>query len=525
MTRLQHFVRVIALMAVAAGLLTGIAGRTEVIFADGIRYIEQARKISHGALSDGLLRSTDHPGYPLAIAAMHAVLGGEDAMSWQRAAQAAAVLSGVLLAIPLYLVALDLFGARHAWLCCLLVYLAPVPDRIMADAMSESTFLHLWTWGFYGALRFLREGRFAWLPMMAGFGVLAYLTRPEGLLLPAAMVATLVLVPFLSQTRLSRARWAAAIGFLVVAPLSVVGPYVAVKGGLGTKPALARVLGTAPNAASDAVDRARPLDPKQTLAWSYFLAVKGTAGAIAEVISIPLLPLVVLGLLTRRQIEGRARHRLFLGIMLLLALLALVRLHATSGYCTSRHAMLLGLLLIPMAAAGVDWILDRLGMWKSQPLVLEASRSRPAVFTCAAAAYLAWTAPALLRPLNDEAVGYRLAGDWLARPANAPAASKVVDGPGWSLFYGQKSGYMFANLGEAAADPMARFVVVRDAHLLGPWGYCKVFRDLVRDRLPVAQFPARPTKTQSHVYIFDRSSPRATTAELAERAPWSAIRR
>jgi 4-amino-4-deoxy-L-arabinose transferase-like glycosyltransferase len=525
MTRLQHSARVIGLMAVAGGLLIGIAGRTEVIFADGLRYIEQAQKISHGAMGEGLLRSTDHPGYPLGIAAMHAVLGGEDPLSWQKAAQAAAVLSGVLLVIPLYLVALEIFGPRIAWLCCLLVYLAPVPDRVMADAMSESTFLHFWTWGFLGALRFLREGRFAWLPLMAGFGVLAYLTRPEGLLLPAAMVATLLLVPLLRQTRLSPPRWAAAVGFLVLAPLAVIGPYAAVKGGLGTKPALARVLGTVPIAASDSVDRARPLDPNQTLAKTYLLALKGAAGAIAEVISIPLLPFVVLGLLTRRGVEGRARHRLFLGIMLSVALLALVRLHATSGYCTSRHAMLLGILLIPMAAAGLDWMLARISLRPSQPIAVESSRFRPAVFACAAMLYAGWTAPALIRPLNDEAIGYRLAGQWLADSAHSPPESKVADGPGWSLFYGRKSGYTFANLGEAAADPLARFVVVRDAHLLGPWGYCQIFRDLVRDRLPVAQFPARPAKMQSHVYVFDRFSPRASAPELAERAPWSAIRR
>jgi 4-amino-4-deoxy-L-arabinose transferase-like glycosyltransferase len=525
MTRLQHCACVIGLMAASAGLLAGIAARTPVIFADGIRYIEQAQKISRGALGDGLIRSTDHPGFPMVIAAVHAILGGESPADWQQAAQGAAVLSGVLLVIPLYLLAIELFGARLAWLCVLLIYLAPIPDRVMADAMSESTFLLFWTWGLLGAIRFLREGRFRWLPVMAGFGILAYLTRPEGLLLPASMVAALLLMPLFRATRLSTRRWTAAVGFLVLAPLCLVGPYVAAKGGLGTKPALARVLGTAPRAASDSVDRARPLDPNQTAAKTYLLAVKGTAAAIVEVLSVPLVPLVVVGLIARWRLAGQARFRLLLGIIALGALLALVRLHATCGYCTSRHALLLGLLLIPLAGVGLDRLVTPALHWTRRTVAGESPALRPALFAAVSAAFFSWTAPALMRPLNDEAAGYRLAGEWLADRTIAPEGAKLVDGPGWSLFYGERSGYTFANLHAAVSDPLARFVVVREAHLLGPWGYCDLFRQLVRDRLPVAQFPARPTKAQSRVYVFDRAAPQSAPSDLAQRAPWNAIRR
>src|SRR3954467_14419211 len=144
MTRNPHVLRVIRLMIVAAGLLITMMARTDVMFADGLRYIDQARRISHGAVSDGLFRSIDHPGYPLSIAAVHQVLRGEDPASWQRAAQAASVLAGVLLVIPLYLVAMELSGPRIAWLGCLLFFLTPIPCRVMADALSESTFLLFW---------------------------------------------------------------------------------------------------------------------------------------------------------------------------------------------------------------------------------------------------------------------------------------------------------------------------------------------------------------------------------------------
>ena len=77
MTRLQHVLRVLLLSSLAASVLCTIVARTDLIFQDGVRYIEQARRISRGAFSDGVLRSTDHPGYPLLITAVHGLTGGE----------------------------------------------------------------------------------------------------------------------------------------------------------------------------------------------------------------------------------------------------------------------------------------------------------------------------------------------------------------------------------------------------------------------------------------------------------------
>ena len=58
----------------------------------------------------------DHPIYPMAIAAVHRLIGGDRPRDWQMAAQAAAAISGVLLVIPVYLISLEVFGAANAWL-------------------------------------------------------------------------------------------------------------------------------------------------------------------------------------------------------------------------------------------------------------------------------------------------------------------------------------------------------------------------------------------------------------------------
>lgn len=507
MTRTQHAARVVALMILASGLLGWLARHAEILFADGLRYIEQAHRIDYGALRDGLFRSVDHPAYPLAITAVHhALANGESPEAWQKAAQGAAVLAGILLVIPVYLVSLEIFGSRSAWLGCLLAYAAPLTGHVLADTLSEGTFLLFWMWGLWAALKFLKEGTFGWLPLTIGFSALAYLSRPEGVLLPAALVASLALMPLLRSTRLNWPRWWAAIGFLVLGPGLLIGPYVAMKGGLGTKPAVARLLGTAPKSAADAVERPRPLDPDQTTAATYAQATRAMAFAVRDAATLPLLALALLGVVRARPEKGMSRAWLLLAILAAASMLGLIRLHATGGYCSPRHAMVLAFLIFPAAAAGLDYLLSTLTIparWIGQG---EGNfRPGPAVWLLALVGFGAWCAPRTLAPINESYAGYRAAGQWLKQ--NVPADAWVVDPTGWSLYYGERPGYTFANLVDTARDPNIRWVIAREAHLNGPWWYCDRLRALVGEHEPTLMFPAEPRPRQSRVYVFDLQAP------------------
>lgn len=511
MTPAQNAARIGPLMVLVAVLLGWLAAHTEILYADGLRYIHQAQVIDSGAWREGLLGAVDHPVYPLAIAATHRWIGGEGPLAWQRAAQMASVLAGILLVVPLYLVALELYGASSAWLACVLTFAVPLTGHVMADALSESTFLLFWTWGLWAGLRFLKAGRFAWLPLAIGFGALSYLSRPEGLLLPAALVTALLLMPLMHSTRLNWPRWWAAIAFLVIGAVGIVGPYIAIKGGLGTKPAIARLLGTAKSAPADAVERQRPLDPDQSIAKTYGVAAKAMFEAVRDAVSIPLLALWLVGIVAAWPPGERARMWLLLWIIAVATMLALVRLHATGGYCSPRHALVLALLVIPASANGLRWLLGSLripGEW----LGLGEGRftAGPAVWAVVLLALIAFQRRDLVRPINEGLGGYRQAGDWLA--ANAPGDARVADLSGWALFYSQHPGYTFANFHETAGDPQLRWVVAREAHLKGPWGYCEQLRQLVGDRAPVATFPANPTPGQTRVYVFDRMAPQAQAA-------------
>jgi hypothetical protein len=80
----------------------------------------------------------------------------------------------------------------------------------------------------------------------------------------------------------------------------------------------------------------------------------------------------------------------------------------------------------------------------------------------------------------------------------------VADVTGLSLFYGERTGYTFANIIDAPNDPGLRYVVAREAHLKGPWPYCEQIRAVVGDLKPVAIYPENPRKKQARVFVFEK---------------------
>jgi len=508
----SHPARVLLLMACAAGLLSWTAGNTAIVFADGLRYIDQARRLDAGDVAHALFQSIDHPAYPLAIAGAHRVLGGDGPEAWQLAAQVASIAAAVLLVVPLYLVALEMFGGATAWLAVALSFLVPLTGHVMADALSESLFLLFFTAGTWTALRFLKAGGFGWLPPTVGLAALAYWVRPEAMLLPAAMVATLAAIPLLRSTRLHWPRWWAAVAFLVIGPACLIAPILAAKGGISTKPAVYRVLGLGPRSAPLAVERPRPLEPGQAAADTYVQAVRAMAIAVRDSVTIPLLPLALLGLIFAWPPGERARPWMFLSAVMIGWALALVRLHATGGYCTPRHAMILAYPLIAAAAFGMTTLLSKLaipGRWLGGRPEARYTAG-PLVWALALVGLVAYYRADLKAPINDRFAGYRGAAAYLA--AHVPEGGKVVDVTGWSLFYGRRPGYTFANLAEAMGDKGLTRVVVRDAHLTGPWAYCAQIRGLIAGRKPTATFPEHPTRKQSVVFVFDWSDEASRTA-------------
>jgi hypothetical protein len=523
-TTMQHTARVALLMASAAALLGWELRHTEATFADGLRYLHRAERIERGNWTDGVLQGIDHPLHPLGIVAARRVIGGTGPGSWERAALALCFVCAVLLVIPTYLLALELFGAEAAWLACVLVLLNPIIGYIVVNILSESTFLLVWTFGLWAAVRFLREGRFLWLPLAIGFGALAYLTRPEGMLLPAAVLLTLLLLPLLRATRINWPRWWAALAFLAAGSVLLAGPYVAIKGGLGTKPGIARVLGLAPRSDPMGLERERPLPPDQSALEIYRAATIRMFKVFRAAVTPPLFAVGLLGLGLAALQGTRIRAWLFLSIILAASAVGLVRLHATGGYCTVRHGLVPGMILTLAAAHGLAWIMGKVaipGRW----LGLASERLRPGPAVWAALLALFVIVPNV-RGLGPATAGpysvYQLTGQWLAQHTDASGA--VLDLTDWALFFSQRPGYPFATVYEAPSHPDLRWIVVRRPHVEGHWHYSQVVRDLIGDREPVALIPPNPTHDQVQIRVYDRLAPAPQGAVTAHSTPREADR-
>jgi hypothetical protein len=211
-------------------------------------------------------------------------------------------------------------------------------------------------------------------------------------------------------------------------------------------------------------------------------------------------------------------------IVAVASVLALLRLHATGGYCSPRHGLILSLLLIPAAAFGLRQVISVVEGLLTQQLPRSARAVvGPGILFLALGGLGCILLPRTLAPVNEGLGAYRSAGLWL-REHVSPGA-RVVDVSGWAIFYGRLQGYTFANLNQAPEDPAARWVVVREAHLHGPWLYCTVLRGLVGDVQPTVVFHGVNRRHATKVLVFDRQRIETTPAMAAPVVGAGSIRR
>lgn len=158
---------------------------TEVTSRDSIGFIRYAWQLQHQEDPFAVVRGAEqHPGYPLMVLAaswpVRLFHPGPDSVAMQLSAQIASSLASVLLVIPLFLLGRDLFNRSVAFWATLLIQTLPATGELLADGLSESTFLLFAVTGWWAGLRALRGSRPGWYFLCGVSGTLAYLTRPEG---------------------------------------------------------------------------------------------------------------------------------------------------------------------------------------------------------------------------------------------------------------------------------------------------------------------------------------------------------
>lgn len=174
--------RIIMLLLFAAALIVRLwfLPTYLVISADGIGYISVAKELMRGNAS---FWSANHPPvYPALIA-----FTGLFVPNMELAGRLVSIFMGSLLAVPLYLVGRDLFSREAGILAALLAAVWPSLRSWSCEVMSQATYLTLLFVGLYLFLLMLRLKRPLFGFLSGIFMGLAYLTRPEVLMVYAAM--------------------------------------------------------------------------------------------------------------------------------------------------------------------------------------------------------------------------------------------------------------------------------------------------------------------------------------------------
>lgn len=433
-----------ALAALVAGavLVRGVRRlETPLLFNDGPTFLGLAQALGEGRTGD-VLAHAYHPLYP--VASYLASLATGDL---ERGAVAVSILAGGASVLFLFAFLRSAFSRRDAWLGSALLAVHPRAVEWSADVQSDGLFLALFlaaVSALWHARRSGRAGGFVVAGLVTG---LAFLTRPEGLVVAA--VASLAFATDVLRARAPILRTLGQATLFGVATSMAVVPYVAAvraeTGSVrltGKKPVSALLrfedrrpdegaasAPEAPKAAPPGADAGEVSGADGASAPSEPAALRRARTAAAKLATAVLSGLrpwfaaiLLLGALARWRTRGEetAFVGLFVGVDLVLGTAQI--LHA--GYLDMRHVFPPLVPAFGWFAAGIDsaargvragWARAR--RVEATDAVAAAPGRLSAVF---AALALAAALGQALRPDGPRAHAERAAAEWLRAHAGAP---------------------------------------------------------------------------------------------------------
>ncbi|HDL65237.1 MAG TPA: hypothetical protein ENH12_07600 [Proteobacteria bacterium] len=145
--------------------------------SDSVTYIALARNLftGHGYTEFGLPHTVHHPFYPIMIGLIWQLTG-----DLLLSAQLISCLAGILLVVPVYLMASSMFGRRTGIMAGLMIALFPIMVYGSTESFSESLYTLLLLSGLAAGWLSYISGRL-YLPVFSGiFLGLSFLTHPLG---------------------------------------------------------------------------------------------------------------------------------------------------------------------------------------------------------------------------------------------------------------------------------------------------------------------------------------------------------
>jgi hypothetical protein len=525
------------LLLVAGGLRSWQLAHTDVAARDSIGYIRIAWHLEQeirkqrehqrdpdkpgGQWATVVASAPQHPGYPAALLVVSRVVrrfwDADLPLAMQWSAQLTSIFAAVLLVVPMFLLGRELFDRRAAFVAALLFQCLPTSGRLMADGLSEPLFLLFVSMAVLFAHYGLRKGSPWWFAGVGLSGGLAYLTRPEGALVVAAVGLVLVGLQAFAGWRRPWPSFVQSGVLLTWGALTVAGPFVLIVGHLTTKNTPIQVLNSATTQLSGKAWMGEEEEEPQVMT--------DAAPSNAAILPQPLptgraLRLFALTLLKSffyvtwvpalaGFVRFRDRFRLApVSWVLLLVWLGLgiflYRVPVVMGYLSDRHMVLILFCatfwtaagLVSIAAFIADWCAARSAAWGR---TAGAWGRRPFWAIGLLAPLIAAGLVKTLEPLHTDRLPYREAGYWLAQ--NAAPGADIDDPYCWASYY---AGREFAEepQGRPPEHPRVCYVVVEKGDRtprLPPRTNPAKFQD----KQPKQTWPVRRGKGQSQVVVYE----------------------
>ncbi|NQT16342.1 MAG: hypothetical protein HQ582_26530 [Planctomycetes bacterium] len=368
-----------------------------------------------------------------------------------------------------------------------------------------------------------------WLLAAGVLVALALLVRAEALVLPVALVVTLLAFQLQAHRRQPWPKLAHALGCLALGAAAVLAPYLAAVGATSPRTAVDRLLGRheveKPSPARPASEIAAAdvwlLDGAESMSFAtkdpttslrrrgYIAATVQFAEELAAAFGWLVGAFALFGIWRLRGMPARPADW-FARIYFLLFSLAVIHFASQEGYLGTRHLLTLvvvgigcaghGLL---QAGSGAAWMhaIARNGALSEPHAPADPCRGRfaPAMVLLAAALCVVQ----LAEPLHVSRAGHRLAAEWLAVEADVPGP--VLDTRGWTALYSGRPTYRYDNARAAFSHPRLAYVVVERRELERESPRSRTLKRLLGlAAQPVAEFPGaeRANRRQQPVVVY-----------------------
>ena len=474
----------LVLMLLVAGLRAWQITHTEVAARDSIGFIRYAWLLENSDDWKSVIKDAQqHPGFPLAIhlasKPVRYFVDSDLPLAYQLSSQLVSSLFSVLLVIPLFFLALEIFDTKVAIWSVLLFEFLPAISKVLGDGLSEGMFLFFAASALACILIAFKNGRVTIWFFAGLFSACAYLVRPEGMIIVVACFVVMlgnIVLGKLNDSK-SKMKMVAGLAGVMLGFLMLALPFMLTIGKLTTKPTGQKILEkiavlqveadsrlallNGPELVMNVFDQA-PLfaswwegedkGPAARFMWSFMVL----GDSYLKGLNYLGCAFALVGLLMSPKGVWWKPGVLVIVVSFAVLNVAFYRVALVMGYLSERHAMLALMMVVVWSAYGGVVLGDTVVSFFRESSI-RVGLVRFNQFSLLLILLFVPSVYKSMETLHYNREGFKQAGKWLS--SNCKEGDLVEDAFCWSHFYAGKV-FLEGKSGLVVSDPRVKYVIV-----------------------------------------------------------------